>query len=99
MKQIDFGAFIIAICASTVVLEEAGVLKDKVATSFPDFKKDLKSIKKYIEKPVVRDANVITSRGPQTADDLAYFLIGLFKGDDIKEKVMEDTLFGIENLE
>ena len=91
------GAFLIAICASTMVLEEAGVIKDRVVTSFPGFENDLKSIKKYSEKPVVRDANIITSRGPQTADDLAYYLIELIKGEDFKNKIMEDTLFGIEN--
>ncbi len=91
--------FLISICASTMVLEEAGVIKNKTVTSFPCYKKDLKSIRKYSEKIVVRDANIITSRGPQTADDLAYYLIELFKNEDIKNKIMEDTLFGIENLE
>ncbi len=93
------GNFLIAICASTMVLEEAGVIKNKVVTSFPGFEKDLKSIRKYCEKAVVRDANIITSRGPQTADDLAYYLIELFKNETIKEKIMEDTLYGIEGLE
>lgn len=96
-KANKLNAFLIAICASTMVLEEAGVIKNKVVTSFPGFEKDLKSIKKYSEKPVVRDANIITSRGPQTADDLAYYLIELFKSEDIKQKIMTDTLFGIEN--
>ena len=91
------GAFIIAICASTMVLEEAGVIKNKVVTSFPGFAEELNSIRKYSEKIVVRDANIITSRGPQTADDLAYYLIGVIKDDTIKQKIMEDTLFGIES--
>lgn len=91
-------AFLIGICAATMVLEEAGVIKNRVVTSFPGFEDELKSIKKYSQKPVVRDANIITSRGPQTADDLAYYLIGLFKDETIKQKIKEDTLFGIENL-
>ena len=97
IKEADrLGNFLIAICASTMVLEEAGVIQNKVVTSYPGFEKDLKSIKKYSEKIVVRDSNIITSRGPQTADDLAYYLIELFKNEAIKNKIKEDTLFGIE---
>ena len=91
--------FLVGICAATMVLEEAGVIKNKTVTSFPGFEKDLKSIKKYSEKIIVRDANIITSRGPQTADDLSYYLIELFKSEEIKHKIMDDTLFGIEKLE
>lgn len=94
-KANKLGSFLIAICASTVVLEEAGVIKDKIVTSYPGFELDLKSIKEYSEELVVRDRNIITSRGPQTADDLAFYLVELFKGEDKKLQLMDDTLFNL----
>lgn len=98
-KANQLGALLIAICASTLVLEEAGVIKNKVVTSYPGLEKDLKSIKKYSEKNVVRDGNIITSRGPQTASDLAYFLIEVIKGKELKEKIMDDTLYCLNKIE
>ncbi|HEY5560333.1 MAG TPA: DJ-1 family glyoxalase III [Clostridiaceae bacterium] len=57
---------IAAICAAPIVLEKAGLLTGRKITSFPSFKDEFKdSI--YVEDLVVKDGNIITSRGPSTA--------------------------------
>ncbi len=63
-----------ALCAAPIVLEEAGVLKDKRATSFPDFDKEMPSCNYQAEK-IVQDGNIITSRGPGLALEFAIYLV------------------------
>jgi 4-methyl-5(b-hydroxyethyl)-thiazole monophosphate biosynthesis len=50
------------------VLEAAGVLKGKRATSYPG---NALPSATYVEERVVVDGNLITSRGPGTAVDFA----------------------------
>ena len=60
-----------AICAAPIVLQEAGIIKDRRVTSYPNFRDELKdSI--YLEDVVVQDDNIITSRGPATALEFAF---------------------------
>lgn len=87
------GLYIIAICAGSMVLHEAGVLKKKVVTSYPGFEDKLGEIERYSENKVIRDKNIITSRGPETANLLAYCLIELFKDSTIRKKIEEETLY------
>ncbi len=58
------GKIIAAICGAPLILEKAGVLKDKKATIYP-------GMEKFLSKPrsqkVVVDENIITSQGPGTA--------------------------------
>jgi 4-methyl-5(b-hydroxyethyl)-thiazole monophosphate biosynthesis len=61
-----------AICAAPIVLEAAGVLKGRRATSYPG--NELPSAV-YSEERVVVDGNVITSRGPGTALEFALELV------------------------
>jgi len=70
------GRYTAAICAAPKVLAVAGLLQGKQATSypgaldpreFPDIRLDTRA--------VVRDGNVLTSRGPGTAMDFALTLI------------------------
>jgi len=68
------GKLIAAICAAPGVLARAGVLEGRKATCYPDSRliSLLKeSGAKYVSERVVRDGNVITSVGPETADDFA----------------------------
>jgi protease I len=60
-----------SICHGPWVLAEAGVLKDRTLTSWPDIQKDLeKAGAEWINEEVVIDSNLITSRKP---DDLEVF--------------------------
>jgi 4-methyl-5(b-hydroxyethyl)-thiazole monophosphate biosynthesis len=62
------GKWTCAVCAAPTVLEAAGVLKGKRATSYPG---NALPSANYVEERVVVDGNLITSRGPGTAVDFA----------------------------
>jgi 4-methyl-5(b-hydroxyethyl)-thiazole monophosphate biosynthesis len=83
-----------AICAAPIVLHEAGILSNKKVTSYPS-EKDVFSSSTYEESPVVKDDNIITSRGVGTAIDFALSLIGEIKGDDKKKEIAEKILWRI----
>jgi 4-methyl-5(b-hydroxyethyl)-thiazole monophosphate biosynthesis len=55
-----------AICAAPYVLGSAGILSGRHATSYPTYKDRLGGAV-YEEKAVVKDGNVLTSRGAGTA--------------------------------
>jgi len=65
------GKVVAAICHAGWVLVSAGVLKGKTATCFSSIKDDVVNAgAKYVDREVVRDGNLITSRTP---DDLPAF--------------------------
>lgn len=86
------GRAISAICAAPIVLENAGVIKNKKVTSYPSFDNELKSIAEYREDLVYVDENIITSRGPATAVYLALELIELLKGREKMSEIKSDIL-------
>ena len=82
------GKLIAAICAGPIVLDRAGILADKKATSFPTIKEDLKNVGEYIDDEiVVTDGNITTSRGAAVTNYLALRLIEIIKGSVAKEEV------------
>lgn len=88
----DKNKLIAAICAGPIVLDRAGVLKDKKATSFPSVKDELKNIGQYIDDEiVVTDGNITTSRGAALTNYLALRLIELIKGKTEKDAVKDGT--------
>ena len=84
-----------AICAAPTVLHKAGVLENKKVTSYPSEEKVF-STSVYEEIPVVKDENIITSRGVGTAIDFALELIGEIKGDDVKKDTAAKILHKIK---
>lgn len=82
-----------AICAGPVVLDAAGILAGKKATSYPKFNEQFKTQVNYQEELVVVDGNVITSRGPATAILLALILVKELLGNEACEKLKEQLLF------
>ena len=83
-----------AICAAPTILWEAGILENKKITSYPSEKTVFKTAV-YEESSVVKDDNIITSRGVGTAIDFALTLIGEIKGDDVKRETAEKILWKI----
>jgi protease I len=66
------GKIVAAICHAGWMLCSAGVLKNKTATSFSAIKDDMVNAgANWVDREVVRDGNLITSRTP---DDLPVFL-------------------------
>lgn len=81
---------IAAICAAPSILGELGLLKGKKACCFPGFEKYLKEAKISFE-PVAVDGNIITSRGPGTAQQFSFeiiqYLVDREKADEIAQEV------------
>lgn len=74
-----------AICAGPIVLERAGIIEGRDITSYPGFEDELGDCH-YIEANVVKDGNIITSRGPALATDFAIEIISYLQQDrKIKE--------------
>ena len=71
---------IAAICAAPTVLAEAGVLKNRKVTSFPD-EKETFSASDYQESRVVKDGMIVTSRGVGTAIEFVLELIKIIKDE------------------
>lgn len=88
----DEGKIIAAICAGPVVLNEAGVLADKKATSFPSMKDEMDKTKTYVEgEIVVTDGNITTSRGAALTNYLALKLIEIIKDKDTAGDIKHQT--------
>jgi 4-methyl-5(b-hydroxyethyl)-thiazole monophosphate biosynthesis len=70
----DAGKLVFAICAAPVILEKAGILKDKNFTCFPGSASEIHSGRRLDER-VVEDGNIITSQGLGTSLDAAIRLV------------------------
>jgi 4-methyl-5(b-hydroxyethyl)-thiazole monophosphate biosynthesis len=72
----EAGRIVAAICASPAyVLAPTGVLDGKRATGYPGTQDRFPESASYFEDAVVRDGNVITSRGPATALEFSLKLV------------------------
>jgi len=92
IKRVNENKKLVAsICAGPIVLERAGVINGKSVTSYPGFGDELKN-SVYKEETVVRDGNIITSRGPALAVDFAIeivrYLLGEEKAKELKKSIL-----------
>ncbi len=83
------GKIVAAICAAPTVLEAAGVLEGKRATSFPG--EGLPSADYSFDR-VVEDGNVITSRAAGTAMEFALTLVRRLAGHPAATEVRQRML-------
>lgn len=80
---IDTGKPIAAICHGPQTLIETGFVNGKTMTSFPSLQTDLKNAgANWVDKEVVHDGNLITSRKP---DDLDAFNNALIEALSLQE--------------
>lgn len=89
------GKLVAAICAAPTVLAKADIVNGKCITSYPDFKEEFDhSI--YKEDLVVREENILTSRGAATALEFSYEILNYFgeeeKSEDLKEAMTYNLL-------
>lgn len=77
------GRHVAAICAAPTVLAKAGILGR--ATAFPGTLETMGFENEGV--PVLRDGNVITSRGPGTAMDFALEIVETLKGTEKRQEV------------
>lgn len=82
--------YIAAICAAPSILGHKGLLSGKKACCYPGFEQELEGAE-VLYDAVVRDGNIITSRGAGTAMKFALELVELFTNAD-RSKLMGDSL-------
>ena len=87
------GKFVAAICASPVaVLVPTGILTHRKATCYAGMEKDFPRNVTFVDKAVVVDGNIVTSRGPGTAAlfglQLVHLLVGRKKMESVKKKML-----------
>lgn len=87
------GRLVAAICAAPAkVLAPMGVLDGKRATCFPGDEKEFGPAVEFSEDRVVRDGNIITSRGAGTAAEFSEELIRYLLGDEPAVEVHRRTV-------
>ncbi len=80
--------FTAAICAAPKVLANAGLLRGKKATGYPGVLSSMNLENVTVtQEAVVKDGQVITSRGPGTAMDFALALIESLAGKGKRDEV------------
>jgi 4-methyl-5(b-hydroxyethyl)-thiazole monophosphate biosynthesis len=82
---------IAAICAAPLVLNKAGILKDRCVTSHPSVQKDMQGIQ-YSEDRVVVDGHIITSKSPGTAMEFSLQLVEILFGRERRDVVNQGVL-------
>ena len=88
------GLILGAICAApAVVLGPLGLLNGRRATGYPSTKDRFPESAVYVDKPVVVDGPLITSRGPGTAMLFALALARALRGEAVANAVAEEMLF------
>ena len=81
-----------AICAAPRVLGKYGYLDGFKATSYPGFEECMGDVS-YSEEGVVKDRNVITSRGMGTAMDFALAILEHIKDRSTAERVAKAIMY------
>lgn len=91
-RQEHRGALYAAICASPgVVLATHGLIGRRKATAYPGFEQNFPPGSAQLAR-VVRDGNLVTSRGPATAMEFALALVEALCGRDKAEQVAAGML-------
>lgn len=86
------GLLCAAICAAPIVLGKAGILDGRRATCYPGYEDQLTGAR-YIEAAVVRDRNIVTSRGVGTALAFALELAILLRGETAAESCAKKIIY------
>lgn len=91
------GKKVAAICAAPIVLNRAGLLKDKVFTCYDGVQEQIAD-GHYRKETVVVDGQLTTSRGPATALAFAYNLVEQLGGDAdaLREAMLYRDVFGLD---
>lgn len=85
------GKLVSAICAAPIVLEKAGVLKGRKATSYPGFDQEMIS-SNYVADRVVVDKNIITGKGPGAALEFALEVVKYLLGEEVVNETKKNMI-------
>lgn len=86
------GKLIAAICAAPTVFGKLGLLEGKKAICYPGMEDQLTGAVVTCE-PVVRDGNIITSRGMGTAIDFGLAIVAYFQGEAAAKELAEKIVY------
>lgn len=85
------GKIVAAICASPIVLNEAGIFDENTEFScYPSCEAGLKGV--FVKKAVCEYANIITSAGPATATLFALAIVKRLCGEQMHAKLQKELL-------
>jgi 4-methyl-5(b-hydroxyethyl)-thiazole monophosphate biosynthesis len=87
----DESRFVAAICAAPSALGKFGVLEGRKATCYPGFEGELTGAK-FSSDEVVKDGNLITSKGPATAMAFSLELLKNLTDEETAEAVARGML-------
>ena len=88
------GSLICAICAAPSILGITGLLKGRRATCFPGFEEYLDGAI-VVDERVVRDGNVITSKGMGCAAEFSHAIIDAILGNDKANEVIKSAFINV----
>ncbi len=87
------GKLVTAICAAPAVLAAAGITFKHKITSYPGMDEDLKKFcVAYLQDRIVVDGNVVTSRGPGTAEEFGLKVLEILEGKEIAKRVHDQMV-------
>lgn len=87
------GKIIGAICAAPIILGHKGLLQGRNATCFTGFEKELTGAR-IIDRPAVRDGNIVTGWGAGGAFDFALlYLSTILESEEIAEKTARNMRY------
>jgi 4-methyl-5(b-hydroxyethyl)-thiazole monophosphate biosynthesis len=87
----DDNKWVLAICAAPTILSKARILVDRKATCYPGCEAEL-VCREFSEERVVVDGNIITSRGPGTAEEFALKCIAVIGSTDLYEQIRKQIV-------
>ena len=85
------GGLTAAICAAPIVLENAGIMKDKKYTCYPGYEKEISG--HYINNETVSDGSVITGKGAGCAIGFSLKIIEYLKDAETARKINEQIFY------
>ena len=92
--QMESGKIVAAICASPgEVLAKYGITNGKRATCYPGWEEKFSPDTTYLTESVVKDGNLITSRGPGTAFAFGLALACELAGRETAETLAQQMLY------
>jgi len=87
----DDNKWILAICAAPTVLSKARILVDRKVTCYPGCETEL-VCREFSQDRVVVDGNIITSRGPGSAEEFALKCIAVIGSAELSEKIQSQIV-------
>lgn len=87
-RSFEAGRLTAALCAAPLVLERAGLVKDRSITSHPSVRAELAAGGAEVtDRRVVRDGVLLTSQGPGTAMEFALAVAAELMGQEVADEV------------